>query len=76
MSGSVTQSGTLSQLPEITMGGVRATVAFAGLVGPGEFRFNVVVPSTLANGDQSILATYNGYSTQSDTLITIAPQSR
>ena len=33
-SGSVAQSGTLSPLPEITMGGVRATVAFAGLVGP------------------------------------------
>jgi uncharacterized protein (TIGR03437 family) len=63
------------------MGGVPATVAFAGLVAPGEFQFNVVVPSTLANGDQSILATYNGQSTQSNTLITIAtaqagPQSR
>ena len=80
-SGSVTQSGTLSPLPVITMGGVPATVAFAGLVAPGEFQFNVVVPSTLANGDQSILATYNSQSTQSNTLITIAtaqvgPQSR
>lgn len=71
-SGSVTQSGTLSPLPIITLGGVPATVAFAGLVAPGEFQFNVVVPSTLANGDQSILATYNGQVTQSNTLITIA----
>jgi uncharacterized protein (TIGR03437 family) len=54
------------------MGGVPAAVAFAGLVVPGEFQFNVVVPSTLANGDQAILATYNGQSTQSNTLITIA----
>jgi uncharacterized protein (TIGR03437 family) len=72
-SGSVTQSGTLSPLPVITMGGVPATVAFAGLVAPGEFQFNVVVPSSTANGDQPITATYNGLSTQVGTLITVQP---
>ncbi|MGO9256042.1 MAG: hypothetical protein ACLQU1_07045 [Bryobacteraceae bacterium] len=69
--GSLTQSGTLSPLPAITIGGVAATVMFAGLVAPGEFQFNVVVPSPLANGDQPITATYNGLTTQPGTRITI-----
>ena len=29
-------------------------VQFAGLVRPGEFQFNVVVPAVLGNGDQAI----------------------
>jgi uncharacterized protein (TIGR03437 family) len=71
VSGSSTQGGTLSTLPVITIGGKPATVTFAGLVFPGEFQFNVVVPASLANGDQPITATYNGSSTQAGTLITI-----
>ncbi len=71
MSGSVSQSGTLSPPPVITIGGVSATVAFAGLVAPGEFQFNVVVPSSLANGDQPVTAMYNGLKTQPGTLITV-----
>jgi uncharacterized protein (TIGR03437 family) len=55
----------------IKIGGVTATVQFAGLVAVGEYQFNVVVPSSLANGDQSITATYNGQNTQAGTLITI-----
>jgi uncharacterized protein (TIGR03437 family) len=70
-SGSTMQSGSLSPLPVIKIGGVTATVQFAGLVAPGEYQFNVVVPSTLANGDQSITATYGGQTTQAGTLITI-----
>ncbi|MGD0869754.1 MAG: IPT/TIG domain-containing protein [Bryobacteraceae bacterium] len=72
VSGAETQSGTLSPLPVIKIGGVNATVAFAGLnVAPGEFQFNVVVPASLANGDQPITATYSGLSTQTGTLITV-----
>jgi uncharacterized protein (TIGR03437 family) len=41
------------------------------LVAPGEFLFNVVVPATLADGDQPITATYNGLTTQPGTLITV-----
>lgn len=69
--GSATQSGTLSPLPVITIGGVKATVQFAGLVAPGEYQFNVIVPSTLTSGDKPIIATYGGQTTQSGTLITI-----
>lgn len=72
VSGALTQSGTLSPLPGLTIGGVPAMVAFAGLnQTPGEFQFNVVIPSTIANGDQTIVATYNGMATQAGTLITV-----
>lgn len=58
VSGSATQSGTLSPLPEITVGGAKASVTFAGLVMPGEFQFNVVLPSNVPNGDNPVVATY------------------
>jgi uncharacterized protein (TIGR03437 family) len=70
VSGSETQSGTLSPMPVITIGDVAAMVTFAGLVAPGEFQFNVIVPS-LANGDQPTMAMYNGLTTQAGTLITV-----
>src|SRR5579871_534515 len=70
-SGSVIQSGTLSPLPVIQIGGVRATVQFAGLVAPGEFQFNVAIPPSTADGDQPITAVYGGIATQSGTLITV-----
>ncbi|HTB11544.1 MAG TPA: IPT/TIG domain-containing protein [Bryobacteraceae bacterium] len=71
VSGSETQSGTLSPMPVITIGGATATVTFAGLVAPGEFQFNVVVPPSLANGDQPTMAMYNGLTTQAGALITV-----
>ncbi len=71
VSGSQMQSGNLSPLPVIKIGGVAAQVNFAGLVSPGEFQFNVVVPASLADGDQPITATYNGFTTQAGTLITV-----
>jgi uncharacterized protein (TIGR03437 family) len=59
--------------PAIKIGGITATVQFAGLVSPGLFRFNVVVPPNAANRDQTITATYNGLSTQVGALITVQP---
>jgi uncharacterized protein (TIGR03437 family) len=69
--GSSAQSGTLSPTPAISIGGASAIVSFAGLISPGLFQFNVMVPSFLGNGDQPISATYNGSSTQAGTLITV-----
>jgi uncharacterized protein (TIGR03437 family) len=71
VSGSVTQSGSLSPLPVITIGGLPATVQYAGLAGPGEFQFNVVVPASLGTGDQSITAAYGGLTTQPGAMITV-----
>jgi uncharacterized protein (TIGR03437 family) len=71
VSGSVTQSGALSPLPEIKIAGIAATMTFAGLVAPGEFQFNVVVPASLTDGDQTITTTLNGLTPQPGTLMTI-----
>ena len=71
--GSITQGGTLSPLPAITVAGRNATVQFAGLVSPGLFQFNVIVPDAAPQGDQIIKATYGGTVTQPGTLLTIHP---
>jgi uncharacterized protein (TIGR03437 family) len=71
VSGSLFQFGSLSPKPAIAIGGVAATVQSAGLVAPGVYQFNVAIPSGLANGDQPIVATFDGQSTQPGTLITI-----
>jgi uncharacterized protein (TIGR03437 family) len=60
----------LPQLPLVVIGGKNAPVEFAGLVYPGEFQFNVIVPD-VPDGDQIITATYNGVRTQDGALITI-----
>ena len=70
VTGSEVQSGTLNPLPVVTIGGINATVVYAGLVLPGEFQFNVVVPAPLT-GDQPIVATYNGVTTQAGALLSI-----
>jgi uncharacterized protein (TIGR03437 family) len=71
IAGSTTQSGSLSPLPAVKIGGIPATVLFAGLVAPGEFQFNVVVPSNAPDGDQLLTATCDGLQTQSGVVITI-----
>ena len=72
VSGSDTQSGTLSPLPVIRIGGTAAPVQFAGLnLTPGEFQFNVVVPPNTPDGDQGITATYGGVTTQPGALISV-----
>jgi len=70
-SGSTTQSGNLLPLPVVTIGGTEATVIFAGLVVPGQFQFNVVVPPGTPDGDQALTASFNGQTTQAGTLITV-----
>ncbi len=70
--GAATQSGKLTTLPTVQVGGQPASVSFAGLVSDGLFQFNITVPQGLANGDQSISALYNSAATQSGTLIAIS----
>ena len=69
--GSGTQSGTLSPLPTVTIGGLNATVQFAGLVAPGQFQFNVVVPKNAPSGDNAVVTTYNGVEASPSALITV-----
>jgi len=69
--GSVSQSGTLSPLPTVTIGGVPAGVAFAGLISPGLFQLNVVIPDTALSGDNPVIATINGTPTTPAALIAV-----
>lgn len=69
--GSSVQSGTLPVMPTITVGGVPATVTFAGLISPGLYQFNIVVPSTVTPGDNAIVATYSGFTTQPGVVLTV-----
>jgi uncharacterized protein (TIGR03437 family) len=69
--GSLQQGGTLPVAPVFTIGGIPATVAYAGLVSPGLFQFNVVIPANAASGDNSIVASYSGFSTQVGALVTV-----
>ena len=70
-SGAVTQSGTLPQLPIIKIGGITATVTFAGLVSPGLVQLNVVVPSSVPSGDNALTGTYNGLPMQSGVIFAV-----
>jgi uncharacterized protein (TIGR03437 family) len=69
--GSIQQFGTLPVLPVFTIGGTAATVDFAGVVSPGLYQFNVVIPANTPAGDTPITATYNGFTTQAGTLVTV-----
>jgi uncharacterized protein (TIGR03437 family) len=66
----VTTLAPLPDLPQIKIGGIAATVAFAGLVGPGLYQFNVTVPS-LPGGDAAVLATIGGVATQTGVSVTV-----
>ena len=54
----------------IRIGGLDATVNYAGLISPGVYQFNVVVPP-VGEGDQAVVAELRGLLTQSNLLVTI-----
>ncbi|SPE36107.1 hypothetical protein SBA3_2350030 [Candidatus Sulfopaludibacter sp. SbA3] len=56
--GASTQSGVLPATPKVLVGGVPADVTFAGLISPGLYQLNVVVPDGLASGDNAFIITY------------------
>lgn len=55
----------------VTIGGVSATVTYQGLVQAGVYQINVIVPSSLANGDQPVVATIGNQTTQSGVLVSV-----
>ena len=66
----VTTPSVLGRSVEIDIGGISATVQFAGLVESGLYQFNVTVPA-LPNGDAAITATIGGVQTQTGAMITV-----
>lgn len=66
----VTAPAVLANTVQVTIGGVAASVTYAGLVGAGLYQINVTVP-TLANGDAAVVAQIGGVQTQPGVSITI-----
>jgi uncharacterized protein (TIGR03437 family) len=60
----------LANSVRITIGGVVASVGFAGLVGPGTYQFNVTVPD-LPNGDAPVVASIGENTTQTGVSVTV-----
>ena len=61
----------LPTLPSITIGGLPAKVAFAAIVSAGLYQFNVEVPTAAPDGDNLLVITYNGVTTQANVFITV-----
>jgi uncharacterized protein (TIGR03118 family) len=58
-------------LPSVTIGGVTATVTFAGQIDAGITQINVVVPATVPSGDAAVVATMGGQQSQANAFISI-----
>jgi uncharacterized protein (TIGR03437 family) len=63
------QISNLSQL-QVTVGGATATVQYAGIVAPGEYQINLIVPQQ-QDGDQTIVATIGGVASQASVFLPV-----
>jgi uncharacterized protein (TIGR03437 family) len=57
----------------ITVGGESVNVQFAGIVAPGRYQFNIVIPEGVAAGDHEIIAEIGGVRSPSGRYIAIGP---
>ena len=62
----------LAMWPTVVIGSVEAEVTFAGLVSPGLYQINVVVPPGLASGDHLLVALLGDAATQLDLFLDVA----
>ncbi len=69
--GSATQFGALPNPPVVRIGGAEATVKFAGVVMPGLYQINVVVPAAAAEGDNAVTVSYAGFNTPEGAMIAV-----
>jgi len=67
----VTNAASLAYPVTIMIGGQRATISFAGRSASGLDQFNVTVPATLGDGDQTLVAIISGWQTRAGTFITV-----
>jgi len=56
---------------KLTVGGINADVTFAGLSSAGLYQLNVAVPSGIADGDASVVATVGGVQSQGSVFIPV-----
>jgi len=71
VAGSASQSGALPGNPAFFIGGLAATVTGSWVISPGLYQFDVVVPSSTADGDISVTASYGGVSTAAGAFISV-----
>jgi uncharacterized protein (TIGR03437 family) len=71
VNGSASQSGELPAKPPIQIGGLTAEVSFAGLIGPGLYQINLVVPAAAPNGDNSVTCSYAGQTSPAGDLLLV-----
>ncbi|HEY4363805.1 MAG TPA: hypothetical protein VGN17_22750 [Bryobacteraceae bacterium] len=71
VNGASAQSGPLPALPQVQIGGASATLTFAGVISPGLYQLNVMIPGNLVSGDCKVVLTYKGQNSPSGDLITI-----
>jgi uncharacterized protein (TIGR03437 family) len=68
--GQMSEVSPLATPPKVTVGGVEAQTTFAGLVGPGLYQFNIVVPN-LSDGEHEISAVVSGTSSQTGVFVPV-----
>jgi uncharacterized protein (TIGR03118 family) len=61
----------LPTLPTVTIGGAPAIVTYGGLIEPGVFQINVVVPVSLPAGDAAVVATIGGQQSQANAFLSV-----
>jgi uncharacterized protein (TIGR03437 family) len=69
--GSAVQVGALVKTPKVEIGGLWAVVAFAGLVSPGLYQVNFVVPPNLTPGAALLVIYAEGSSSQPGVLLMV-----
>lgn len=72
LAGSPVQSGSITPAPVVRIGNTVATVSFAGLVSPGLYQLNVMVPVDAAEGDLPLNASATGQSTPSGAVLNVS----
>jgi uncharacterized protein (TIGR03437 family) len=66
----ITVPAPLVENVTVNIGGVAATVYYGGIIGPGLYQFNVVVPE-LPDGDQEVFVEVGGQRTQTGLFIPV-----
>jgi uncharacterized protein (TIGR03437 family) len=69
--GSASQFGALPSLPACSVGGIPASVAFAGLVSPGLDQLNINIPANSPGGDVAISCIFAGSTTPPGNVVTV-----
>jgi uncharacterized protein (TIGR03118 family) len=62
---------TVVTAPTVTIGGIAATVAYAGLVSAGVYQLDVVVPLATPAGNAAVVAQVGGVSSSATAIVTV-----